>query len=33
MICPLGPEECYLLSQLCDGPWLWNSSSDTDFSL
>lgn len=33
MICPLDPEERYLLSQLCNGPWVWNSSHDTDVSL
>ncbi len=32
MICPLDPEERYLLSQLCRGPWVWNPSYDHDVS-
>lgn len=33
MICSLDPEERYLLSQLCEGPWVWNPIYDPDVSL
>ncbi len=33
MIYPLDPEERYMLSQLCEGPWVWNPNYDPEVSL
>jgi hypothetical protein len=33
MLCPLDPEESYMLSQLCEGPWVQNPIYDSNVSL
>lgn len=33
MLSPLDPEERYMLSQLCEGPWVCNPNYDPEVSL
>lgn len=33
MMCPLDPEESYMLNQLCEGPWVWNPIYDLNVGL